>query len=361
MKLLPGCGGRAGPHEAAGETMGASPAVSASARSSARRATRAGGKSARAPGFIAPQLATLVEGPPPGDDWLHEIKYDGYRVIASVAGDQVRIYTRKGLNWTDRFRALVRPLAQLPCRSAVLDGEVGVADRAGHTSFSALQQALSEGRGAFAYYLFDILSLDGKDLRSRPQLERKEILRRLLRKAGSGPLLYSDHVVGKGERVFRESCKRGLEGIVSKLATAPYRSARTRNWLKSKCGLEQEFVIIGWTPSDKPRRPFSSLLLGAYEKGTLQYAGRIGTGFTDELLDTVAARLKPIQRAKSPAQGVTPAIARRSRFVDPKLVAEVSFRGWTADGLVRQGAFKGLRTDKPAREVVRERPWQKAK
>jgi bifunctional non-homologous end joining protein LigD len=161
--------------------------------------------------------------------------------------------------------------------------------------------------------------------------------------------------------VFRESCKRGLEGIVSKLATAPYRSARTRNWLKSKCGLEQEFVIIGWTPSDKPRRPFSSLLLGAYERGTLHYAGRIGTGFTDELLDAVAARLKPIQRAKSPAQGVTPAIARRSRFVDPKLVAEVSFRGWTADGLVRQGAFKGLRTDKPAREVVRERPWQKAK
>jgi len=318
-------------------------------------------KASRLPAFVAPQLATLVDAAPTESGWLHEIKYDGYRALASIGGGKVVIRTRKGLDWTDKFRPLVAPLAALPCASALLDGEITVADAQGRTSFSALQVALSEGTGGFGYYVFDLLHLDGDDLRRRPLNERKEMLAKLLARAPKrGPVIYSDHMQGEGAKVFRHACDLKLEGIISKRADDPYRSGRTASWLKVKCGMEQEFVIIGWKPSDKAGRPFSSILLAVREGGGLRYCGRVGTGYTEARLEDLAALFKKHARDSAPVPNIPRDVARHARFVEPVLVAEVSFRGWTHDGIVRQGSFKGLRTDKPAREVIRETPMPTA-
>lgn len=314
------------------------------------------------PSFVAPQLATLVAAPPEGKDWIHEIKFDGYRALAAIGGSEARIFTRKGLDWSGRFAPLLPALKKLNCTSALLDGEIAVADKKGHTDFGALQDALSTGRGGFAFYLFDILELDGEDLRKRPLIARKKILERLLKPLiGKGPLAYSDHVAGGGSRVFKRACAMKLEGIVSKRADAPYRSGRHRNWLKCKCGMEQEFVIVGWRPSTKAGRPFSSLLLAVKEKGELRYAGRVGSGYSGRRLAVLEARFRKLARKSAPVHDVPPSIARHAKFIEPKLVAEVAFRGWTRDGIVRQGSFKGLREDKAACEVVREAPMLKAK
>jgi bifunctional non-homologous end joining protein LigD len=313
------------------------------------------------PKFVSPQLATLIDAPPVGNDWLHEIKYDGYRAVTSVAGDRVKIYTRKGLDWTDKFRPLIAPLLELPCDTALLDGEIAVADDKGHPSFSAMQVALSEGTGGFGYYLFDLLHLDGEDLSSKPLLERKRRLRSLLKSIRpGGPISYSDHIEGQGEQAFEHACNMKLEGIISKRIDAPYRSGRTQLWLKSKCGIEQELVIIGWQPSDKAGRPFRSLLVAVNEEGALRYAGRVGSGFDEHDLSAIATRLKQLARKDSPATGVPREVARRARFVEPKLVGEFALRGWTHENYVRQASFKGLRGDKPAREIVRERPMARS-
>ena len=234
------------------------------------------------PAFVKPQLATLVDGPPEGAGWLHEIKYDGYRAITALAGGDVRISTRNGHDWTDKFHALVPALAELQCVSALIDGEIAVTDAAGRTDFGALQDSLGNGGGGIGYYLFDLLRLDGEDLRQTPLAERKARLQSLLADApANGPLLYSDHMDGDGERLFAHACDLKLEGIVSKRSDAVYRSGRTESWLKCKCGMEQEFVIVGWRPSDRADRPFSSLLLALRERGILRYAGRVGSGYSD--------------------------------------------------------------------------------
>ena len=313
-------------------------------------------KGARLPGFQKPQLATLTDTAPDGDDWVHESKFDGYRCIAAVAGDQARCYSRAGHDWTDKFGHVTEALPDLDCESALLDGEVVVPHAAAGSQFSALQAALSSG-GPLAYHAFDLLELDGEDLKSKPLLERKAILHKLLRTLPEGSVIkYSEHVRGSGRQVLDAMCKNGGEGIISKKANSPYRGVRTMSWLKVKCTRRQEFVIGGYTPSDKRGRRFASLLVGTFEDGKLRYRGRVGSGFSDADLDNVARRMKPLAQAKPPFDSIPKPVSRDARWVQPKLVAEIDFAELTDGGHVRHAVFKGLRVDKKPDEVSLESP-----
>lgn len=319
----------------------------------ARGAGRAGGKT---PAFRTPQLATLVQTAPEGDDWLHEVKFDGYRCLVAVGGGRVRCYTRSGLDWTDRFAPVAEACTELDCGSALIDGEVVAPASSGSSQFSALQASLKSG-GDLRFYAFDLIEIDGEDLRSAPLIERKNRLQGLIATLGGSPVVqYSEHVRGHGPKVFASVCRAGLEGIVSKKVDAPYASRRTLAWLKVKCGRRQEFVIGGWSPSDKPGRPFASLLIGTWEDGVLRYRGRVGTGFDAATMEKLARLMKRRARRTPPFAEVPRAVARAARWTSPDLVAEISFAELTADGQVRHGAFQGLREDKEARTVSIETP-----
>ncbi|OLP59105.1 DNA ligase [Xaviernesmea oryzae] len=318
------------------------------------------------PDFIEPQLATLVAKPPKGGRWLHEVKFDGYRLQARIDQGQTRLLTRSGLDWTERFGpAIGKALAGLTEGSALIDGELVVETGAGSSDFSALQADLSAGRqDRFVYYAFDLFHLDGQDLTDVPLESRKAILERLVQAAepqgrgeqgAPGLVRFSAHFGEEGGLVLEHACRLSLEGILSKRADGAYHGGRSKDWVKSKCSARQEFVIAGYMPSTAARNAIGSLVLGVYEGDDLVHVGRVGTGFSAATARMLHDRLEELHLPKSPfAQKLPSEAARGVRFCRPELVAEVEFRAWTADGQLRHAAFRGLREDKPASDIVRE-------
>ena len=305
------------------------------------------------PPFQEPQLATLVDEVPAGNSWIHEYKYDGYRLLLAVGGGVATAWTRNGKDWSDKFKPLVKAAARLPA-GCLLDGEAVALDDQGKPSFQLLQSTLKDQKGAnLAYYAFDLLVDRGEDIKRLPNIERKERLASLLEGASS-PILYGDHVIGRGEALFNEICKQRGEGIVSKRAAAPYKGTRTRDWLKIKCIQRQEFVIVGWSESDK-RIGFRSLLLAAKDRGKLTYVGKVGTGFNASLIQDLVERMEPLALDKAPLE-VPRADRKGAHWIKPELVAEIAFSEFTDDGILRHPSFIGLREDKPASKVVREVP-----
>lgn len=317
------------------------------------------------PADFSPQLAVLAESPPVGDEWLHEIKFDGYRILAKIKNGEAKLITRNGNDWTKKFPVLAGTLAKVSVDSAIVDGELVILDKEGRSDFQLLQTALKKGVAADAvYFAFDVPFCDGFDLRQTPLLERKKRLEEILGKSKLAPRVqFSEHMIGDGAAVVEKACNMALEGVVSKRVDAPYVSRREATWLKSKCGMRQEFVVIGYTDPQRSRQGFGSLLLAFHDaEGRLVYAGRVGTGFDDKMLKSTVVDLRKLQQEKPPTDDAPPARERRAaHWVKPALVAEVKFTGWTRDGVLRHPAFVAFRSDKPAAQIVREKPVKPAK
>ncbi|HEY6659493.1 MAG TPA: non-homologous end-joining DNA ligase [Pyrinomonadaceae bacterium] len=317
-----------------------------------------GARKSAMPEFVPPQLATLVDKPPAGDEWLHELKFDGYRLLCHLEGRHVRFWTRNQNDWTAKFPELGKAVKALSVKSAILDGEVVALDPSGRASFQRLQQSINRNAGSgLVFNVFDLIYIDGFSLTRTPLRERKRVLEELMSPLGTrGVLRYSDHIEGNGAQFFNEACKMGIEGIVSKLADSMYESTRSRNWEKVKCIKRQEFVIAGYTLSEKGI-PFSSLILGFYDQGKLIYAGRAGTGYTNAMRVELKKKLDKMVINKRPFAVLPkdPGL-RRAVWTEPKLVGEVAFTEWTDEGVIRHPSFQGLREDKKPHQVVREEP-----
>lgn len=304
-----------------------------------------------------PQLATLVKSPPTGHDWIHEIKYDGYRIGCHRKGDRVTLTSRNGKDWTAAFPAVVEAVKALDVAEVMLDGEVAAVLPDGRTSFQAMQQR-GGTQATLVYFVFDLLRLDGDTLTRLPLEARKQRLHQLLGPGQHGRLRYSAHVDGSGAEILAHACRLGLEGIISKRRDLPYMPGRTDAWRKVKCSRRQEFVIGGFTDPRGARAGIGALLLGYYrEDGTLAFAGRVGTGFSHTLALELRQRLDALAQPAAPfAPGPAGPLARTAHWVTPALVCEVSFTEWTNDHQLRHPSFQGLRLDKKPAEVVREEP-----
>lgn len=304
------------------------------------------------PAFLPVQLATLATTPPEGDDWVHELKYDGYRIEGVLVGGKATLFSRNGTDWTDRMPGLARALEAWPVRDAILDGEVVVLREDGVSDFGRLQDVLANGRGALTWYVFDLLGLEGDDWRERPLSERKERLRALV--PPGDVIRYSGHVDHSAEQFLAQACAHEAEGVVSKRRSAPYRAGRGGDWVKVKCRARQEFIIVGWTAGKAGPAALGALLVATRARGTLTYVGKVGTGFTARGARDLLARLRALETEQAPV--TPPPDEKGARWVEPTLVAEVRYANLTRDGRLRHAAFVGLRADKPATEVALEAP-----
>lgn len=310
------------------------------------------------PGFIPPQLPRLVQRVPDETRWLHEMKFDGYRIQAHLKNSLAHLYTRNGLDWSNSFPHILEGIGKLPVTDAILDGEIVALDEQGRSHFQRLQNSLTLKKDQdLRYYVFDLLYLNGNDLRHLPLIERKKLLQDVLKKA-PGNIIFSEHLVENGEDFYNVSCAHHLEGVVSKLADSPYRSGRNDLWVKTKCSMRQEFVIGGFTDAKGGRAGFGALLLGIYEKQQLKYAGRVGTGFNDQTLKDLKKVFTALERKTSPFEINSPP-DKSVHWVKPIKVAEVNFANWTDEGVLRAPVFVGLREDKPAEDIHMEKPEMK--
>ena len=309
------------------------------------------------PEQFAPQLATLVDRAPEGD-WHYEIKFDGYRMLARIRDGEVRLFTRNGHDWTERLPRQVKALQALKLKDSWLDGEVVSLNDEGLPDFQALQNAFDIGRSLdIVYYLFDAPFLNGSDQRQAPLEERRAALKDALSGSRSKLLRFSEAFAANQRDIFESACDLALEGVIGKRKGSPYVSSRNTDWIKLKCRLRQEFVIVGYTRPQGSRSGFGALLLAVNDDGGLVYAGRVGTGFDQASLKNIYAQLTPLERDTSPLEKpLTSAQARGVHWVEPRLVGEVQFTEWTREGVVRQAAFVGLRTDKPATQIIHEQP-----
>ncbi len=307
------------------------------------------------------QLATLTEKPPEGDEWLHEIKFDGYRMICRIDNGKITFTSRNQLDWTDRLSGLVKAAGRIKAKQAILDGEVVIFQPDGTTDFQSLQNAFREGRSDdMKYIVFDLLYLDGRSLTELPLEERKRQLQTLLKESGANKALqYSEHVDGRGDEFKQQACRLHLEGMVCKRRDQPYRPGRSYDWLKVKCLHKDEFVIGGYTDPSGTRSGFGALLVGYHdEQGDLHYAGKVGTGFNEQVLEELSNRLEKLEQAKSPFVDLTEkkGDVRTAHWIKPELVGQFSYGSRTREGRLRHASFQGLREDKPAEDVTLDEP-----